>query len=367
MTQRPLHRPVRSLELVAPVGNIYVDSRALSGTSDVPGGRDSHCARGSEAFLNWTDYLGLPHPRAEVALDLDGDGRQEWGWVRQGPGEYTTAIRIGGRLELHSAAGAGAETVRVGDLDRNGAVDVIIGAPGVGAATLIRMPAPGRWGQRLVDAVAPRTPLPPGTTRSSVRQSTHRVDELAVVSRIEGASPGDLTFVLRSPGGQCIALPAPEPVEGIIRLHADASNVDLSPMLGWQPHGEWRLEIENSGRDTPALVSFSVMTGGAFVAPIQGSRQSAPKPLRLVNGALGRALVDTTLGGIDTVALSCGDTHDAAGLAPERWFEFKVAQRRTVAFQLAADFRAGLELRGGPCAQAGPALDCLHLLRRRRR
>ena len=107
-----------------------------------------------------------------------------------------------------------------------------------------------------------------------MRQSTHRVDELAVVSRIEGASPGDLTFVLRSPGGQCIALPAPEPVEGIIRLHADASNVDLSPMLGWQPHGEWRLELRGgpcaqpgpaldclAGSFSPALAPRSLAVG----------------------------------------------------------------------------------------------------------
>lgn len=314
-----------------------------------------------DALARWEDYyLSPPHPRAEAALDQDGDGRLEWGWVRPTLGEFTATLSDGGEhLEIHTPAGADAATFRVADLDRNGAMDVIVGAPGVGAATVLRQIAPGRWSQHLTDGVAPTTSLPPGTTTVSLRQSAQRLDQLAVVARVEGASPGNLTFVLRSPEGQCADLVAPAPVGGVLRIQADArTSPALAVMLGAQRHGLWSLTVDNAGVDTPVLRSFAIHTGGAFVSQAPGSRRDAPEPLRLGGGALGRAQADTTLGGVDAAALSCGATHDPAGLAPERWYELQVAQRRTVAFQLAADFPAGLELRAGACAAGGPALDC---------
>jgi hypothetical protein len=327
-----------------------------------PAGADWGAALGAaDALTRWEDYyLSLPHPRAEAALDLDGDGRLEWGWVRPTLGVFSTTVSDGGgHLQIHTPAGADASTFRVADFDRNGAPDVVVGAPGAGAATVLRTLTPGRWSQHLTDPTTPGTALPPGATSVSMRQSAQRLDQLAVVARIEGASAGDLSFVLRSPGGQCVPLAAPAPVDGVLRLHADARTTPaLSALLGAQPHGPWSLSVENAGVDTPVLRSFAIHTGGAFIGNAPGVRRESPEPLRLGGGALGRAQADTTLGGVDAAALSCGETHDATGLAPERWYELQVAQRRTVAFQLAADFPSGLELRAGACAAGGPALDC---------
>ncbi len=315
-----------------------------------------------EAYLGWrNDFISwAPASRGETAADLNGDGRPDWlypwaeldqiVWRLVAPEDWT---------RTRSPTGARSRSVRVGDANRDGAPDLLVTAPGAGTATLLRMPAPGLWRQRLADRLRARTPLPPGPSRHRVRQAMQRLDRLGVYLRAEGAGAQSLSFVLRSPRGECVALEAPAPDEqGVVRLHARWDELDFGPMLGWQPQGDWVLEVENEGDLTPALLDFEILTWGAFVGPSPGSRQSAPKALRMRNGALGRALRETTLGGVDSVALSCGDTHSPGGDAPERWFELEVAEARSVELRVAADFPAALELRRGACVDEGAVLDC---------
>lgn len=315
-----------------------------------------------EAWLGWrhAEISGPPtRPRGETAADLNGDGRLDWIY----PYPTEVAWRMVAEEEEQwtsttSPTGADSRSVRITDANRDGAPDLLITSAAAGTATLLRMPAPGRWRQRLSDGLRPRTPLPPGATEHRLRQSMQRVDRLGVYVRAEGEGLEDLSLVLRSPRGECIELETPPPVDGVLRLHPSWDEVALAPMLGWQPQGEWVLQVENAGEATPALIDFEVLTWGAFVGTEPGSRQSHPKQLGIREGAMGRALRQSTLGGVDTVALSCGDTGGQSGEAPERWYDFEVAERRTVTFSLTADFPAAVELREGACAEGGPVLDC---------
>lgn len=98
-----------------------------------------------------------------------------------------------------------------------------------------------------------------------------------------------------------------------------------------------------------------IVTHGAFVQVSPGATATRPRLVQFPGGATGRALQDTTLGGLDSADVNCAAT---GGGQPDRWFEGTFDADTDLSLQLAAGFDAALELRRGACASRGPVLQC---------
>lgn len=258
--------------------------------------------------------------------------------------------------ELFPTVRAVPSGLEVADVTHDGVPDLFVTNQQDDSLSFWELPGPGEWTLSLADTQRPPVALVPGPqVLAKVRQAFQVVDHLVVTTRLEGRRLDDVTLSLRAPDGRVVPL-GRGPANGAWRAYFEAPQVPLDHLHGRQPTGDWQLEAEVGDAAQGALVDFEVITHGAFVQANPGFGPARPRPVRFPIGGTGRALRDTTLGGVDSVDLSCANT---GGGQPDRWFEVELAAPTDVSLQLAAGFDAALEVRDGPCAEPGAVRQCV--------
>ena len=299
-----------------------------------------------------TDRLSLAPVEGFLELDLGLPSAPELSW----PEPQWNLLKVP----------SGPVDLRVGDLDANGAPDMVVANGGDASLSLWRLPAPGRWRQTFIDPDQPSLQLPVGVTDVRVHQEQQIVERVAVRTRVVGRDLDALTLSLRSPAGQTVPLGAGPAAsagggDSVWRGRFDEQTLAaLATLHGVQVGGDWALVVENSGARA-ALRDLQVMTYGSFQRPAPGLRREGPLPLTFAPGAVVRRARGETLGGADLHSVACAPTRSAAdgvGATPERFYQLELVAEADVVFSLSAGFGAAVELLAGACSDGGPSVAC---------
>lgn len=317
------------------------------------------------AIGGWLDQLeGTGVHRISPRLaDFNGDGLPDVAGVFPERSVVNIRLRRAAETgysdvdELFPTVRAVPSGLEVVDVTHDGVPDLFVTNQQDDSLSFWELPGPGEWTLSLADTQRPPVALRPGPqVLAKVRQAFQVIDHLVVTTRLTGRRLDDVTLSLRAPDGRVVPL-GRGPANGAWRAYFEAPQVPLDRLHGRQPTGDWQLEAEVGDAAQGALVDFEVVTHGAFVQANPGFGPARPRPVRFPVGGTGRALRDSTLGGADSVHLSCADRGTGH---PDRWFEVELAAPTDVTVQLAADFDAALEVRDGPCAEPGGVRQCVH-------
>ncbi len=316
------------------------------------------------AIGGWLDQLeGVGVHRVSPRLaDFNGDGLPDVAGVFPERSVVNIRLRRAAEIgysdtdELFPTVRAVPVGLEIADVTHDGVPDLFVTNQQDDSLSFWELPSPGEWTLSLADTMRAPVPLARGPqVLAKVRQAFQVVDHLVVTTRLEGRRLDDVTLSLRAPDGRVVPL-GRGPANGAWRAWFEAPQVPLDHLHGRQPTGDWQLEAEVGDAAEGALLDFEVVTHGAFVQATPGFSPARPRPVRFPIGGTGRALRDTTLGGVDSVDLSCANT---GGGQPDRWFEVELTAPTDVSLQLAAGFDAALEVRDGPCGEPGGVRRCV--------
>jgi hypothetical protein len=277
----------------------HVDDRRYSLVFHAPG--HDVLTRGrleASAIDGWYDkYEGQGvHRLAPRLADFNGDGlADEVGVI---PELNVASLRLRRAYEIGYSPDdevipltrAAPQGLEIGDANHDGVPDLFIANYFDDSLTTQVMPGPGEWTQTLADPMLVRAPLPaPGAVDfplARMRQAFQMVDTISVYVDLEGEGLSAVELSLGAPDGRRVALgrgPAAGPWRAVFRGPA----VDLSPLYGRQPTGDWTLWATVGDGAVGRLRDFRVVTHGAFVRAAPGATPARPRLLRFPGGGDG--------------------------------------------------------------------------------
>jgi hypothetical protein len=297
-------------------------------------------------------------PSGTQLRDTDGDGVRDL--VVQSRADGVVSIRIGAgdgtfgpRLARFPSESMSA--MDLGDVDGDGVLDVVASEGLVPRINVWLRPDLGTWQQELTDMPARTVEVPPRSPATSLQvgQAKQNVDRVAVRVRLAGGPFSGISLHLVSPRGERVALDESGGWGDVAvrRGHYVVSDASGGPLLGWQPAGDWVLEVDNAGDGTYEVADFAVLTFGRFQMPEPGVDPARPERIMLPAGATGTVIRGTTVGRVDRVVTRCA-LDASAGRSPEQWYELDLDVDRLLSAGVVADFDVALVVIAGRCAAA---------------